>query len=117
MTQSETDTKDRCPKKEEESTAKKVVHTLAIWFAISLVAATIVAIVPNVKPCFQKGFRGCLMAVTDGFTVDASTAAQWSSPGVMDWVILVVGLIVALRIKFPAKDPLQDDTLQRSSAR
>jgi hypothetical protein len=110
--------KDQKDGKEEESTGRRVVLTLAIWFAISLAAATIVAIVPNVKPCFQKGARGCWTAVANGFMVDAKDAAQWSSPGVMDWVILVVGLVVALRIKFPAKDPmLKDDTRQQSSAK
>jgi hypothetical protein len=35
----------------------------------------------------------------------------------MDWVILVVGLVVAVRIMFPAVDPLADDTVAPEKSR
>jgi hypothetical protein len=97
-------------KTSKEGTAMRVFKTLAIWFGISLLAATIVAIIPNVRPCFQSGFGGCWTATVDGFK-SKPKATDWSDPRPMDWVILVVGLVVAVRIMFPAVDPLADDTV------
>ena len=88
----------------------RVFKTLAIWFGISLMAATIVAVIPNVRPCFQSGFGGCWRASIDGFK-SKPVATDWSNPGLMDWVILVVGLVVAVRIMYPADDPLKNDTI------
>jgi hypothetical protein len=99
--------------KEKQGTATRVFKTLGIWFGISLLAATIVAVIPNVRPCFQSGFGSCWTATVGGFTIQpGEDAAKWSDPNVMDWVILVVGLVVAVRIMFPADDdPLTDDTV------
>lgn len=94
-------------------TATRVFLTLAIWFGISLIAATIVAVIPNVRPCFQSGFNSCWNSTVGGFVVDPAHAAHWSDPSLMDWAILIVGLIVAVRIMTPAEEPLKDDTTPR----
>lgn len=88
-------------------TLLRVAGALAIWLTISLIAASIVAVVPNVKPCFQLGLSGCQDTVASAVKVDPDAGkAKWS-----DWVILVVSLVVSVRIMFPAADPLEDDTV------
>ena len=79
----------------------RVLVTLLIWLALALAAAVIVALIPSVRPCFQRGLDACRTAITQGFPVERSVL--WLNT-LMDWVILLVSLIVAVRIMYPPED-------------
>src|SRR5262245_22815017 len=49
-------------------TLARVLVTLIIWLALAIVAAAIVAIVPNVKPCLDSGLKGCRAAIAGALT-------------------------------------------------
>lgn len=108
----------------------RVILTLVIWFLLAVVAAFIVAVIPNVRTCVERGRSGCWESIRDAIRIErvqpavtgniqpaGNNAQPTGSPetriesrlssawvNLMDWVILVVSLIVAVRIMYPPED-------------
>lgn len=119
-------------KQSSSGNAMRVLITLVIWLALALAAEVVIAAVSNVRPCVRSGVTGCLGAFWNGIGLEPPQAAAepggqpppaptqrarrprrdakedlrnaWAKPNVMDWVILVVSLIVAVRIMYPPED-------------
>src|SRR5262245_56277966 len=84
----------------------RVAGTVLLWLALAVVAAIITAFVRDIP---QLGLKGSLEAIWDNQLTTPPVDRRWWAH-FMDWVILVVSLIVAVRIMYPPKD-LHDTTL------
>ena len=110
------------PVKVPETSKEKInraLKTLGLWFVFAFVAALIAALVPSVRSCIQVGLNPCMVAIFTSPQAAAPSSANrenqpgqpvgqdrpsWAKANFMDWVILLVSLIVAVRIMYPPKD-------------
>jgi hypothetical protein len=79
--------------------ATRVAMTVVIWLVLAAAAAIVTAFVRDIP---QLGLKGSFDAVWDTGLTAPADRRWWAN--IMDWVILLVSLVVAVRVVYPPED-------------